>query len=100
MVIQDDLETKSIAACAIIERWSTISRMSIASNKTKGLVLKGKLMRRYPSITLSGKTVSFTKEILYLGVILDENFTFLPHIKYVGNKAKRLFFKLSRLIRL
>lgn len=74
--------------------------MTIAANKTKGLIIKSKLRGRPPALRLAGHSVHFVAQAQYLGVTLDYNFSFLPHVKNIGNKAKELFGKLTRLIKI
>lgn len=47
---------------------------------------------------VSGQEVIPGREIKYLGVNLDKNLSFVPHILRVANKAKRLVAALSRLM--
>lgn len=63
-------------------------------------MLKGKLAGRPPWIRFQGQAVGFVNEAPYLGVIIDKNLTFIPHVRTVNLKAKALFDKITRLIKL
>lgn len=94
------LELDGAEVCSTLENWSLHAKMKIAVEKTKGIILKGKLAGRPPSIRLNGWAICFVDEASYLEVVLDKGMTFLPHAKAVNLKAKSLFGKLTRLIRL
>lgn len=72
----------------------------IASNKTKGLLLKGKLRGRPPAIKLCGHKIHFLPQVQYLRVTRDNNLTFLSHVRHTGNKSKARFGKIIRFIRI
>lgn len=97
---RNDLEYDGNQLCEVIMEWAEESKMTIATQKTKGLLLKGKLRGRSPWIRMNGQAIEFVDQAPYLGVILDPGLTFLPHVKKTTDKAKTLMCKLTRLIQL
>lgn len=94
------LEQAATTTGRILTTWAKEAKMTIAVNKTKGLILKGKLPGRPPAIRINGSPIIFVNEASYLGVTLDNRLTFLPHVKTIGVKASKLFGKLSRILKL
>lgn len=74
--------------------------MRVTVTKTKGIILKGKLAGRPPAIRLNNEPIQFLGQVPYLGILLDHNLTFLPQVKKMGEKAKALFGKIARNIKL
>lgn len=95
-----DLEGRGAAICGVLAQWATEAKMKIAGGKTKGLMVKGRLQGRPPAIRLRADGIQFVSQVKCLGVTLDTNLTFIPHVKIVGDKAKALFGKLTRLVRI
>lgn len=77
------------------------TELKLSSEKTRGLVLKGRLdQTRPPRVSIAGGRISFGATNKYLEITLDGKMSFLPHVKEVSGKAKRLFGKVVRLSRL
>lgn len=75
-------------------------RLTLSVEKTVAVLLRGKLDRdRYPSVRLYGSLVSWNRENRYLGVVLDEGLSFLPHIKAQREKLASVCGKLMRVAR-
>lgn len=72
--------------CTEITCWASSCRMKVAVNKTKGKILKGKLAGRSPAISLANEPIQFVGQVPYLGMLLDHNLTFLPHIRRIGDR--------------
>ena len=45
---------------------------------------------------MKGESVGYVKEFRYLGVILDEKLSFVPHLKYASEKAVKTFSMVKR----
>lgn len=59
-------------------------------------MLKGALVAP-PRIKFNQVTVKRKESVCYLGLVLERNFSFVEHIKQVGEKAKNNFFALNRI---
>lgn len=88
-------------AIASIEEWAQDVKLTFSTRKTKAMYLKGSLsMARPPTLRIGGSPVMYYKQVVFLGVTLDRKLTFLPHVKEVCSRARTLFGKVVRLIRL
>lgn len=79
-IIQDnlrrELEVAGKQICEEISSWKLSSKMTVAVNKTKGIILKGKLASRPSAIRLNNEPIQFVIPHLYLGMLLDYNLMF------------------------
>ena len=83
-------------------RW----RLKLNPNKCECTVFKGILKYLYPNarkytphIQIENNIVIDKQQIKYLGVVLQEKFTFKLHFDYILKKAKNVFFAYSNLIK-
>uniref|UniRef100_A0A1W7R9Y4 Polyprotein n=1 Tax=Hadrurus spadix TaxID=141984 RepID=A0A1W7R9Y4_9SCOR len=90
-----DIEDKTTRLLGKVCNWGRENKLNFNSNKTKCLIIPGKqgksLRKRYPTIKMNDDSVRVVQELLYLGVLLDENLSWRPHIKEVCCKAVRIF---------
>lgn len=93
---REEIEASGNAILGKIESWANESKMKISVDKTKGILLKGKLLGRLPAIRLAIQGVQFVKQISYLGTVIDRGLTFLLHVKKAGDKACSQDVKISR----
>ncbi|CAD7001644.1 unnamed protein product [Ceratitis capitata] len=52
-----------------------------------------------PQFFINGEVINVKDQIKYLGVVLDDRFTFKKHLDYTLAKAKKLFFSYANLMR-
>ena len=71
--------------------WCQANKLSINFNKTNFIVFKPRQKRQTLDINLeiSQCAIGRVKEIVFLGVILDENLTWKPHIANVARKISK-----------
>lgn len=70
-----------------LTKWCTLHKLKISTTKTTAMLIKGKLNKeRNPIIKIDDVKVQFTSQVKYLGVILDDRCSFIPHVKYVRSK--------------
>ena len=81
-------------------------KLKINPNKCECVVFKGTHKHLYPNarkyipnIKIDTISIQNKKEIKYLGVKLQEKFTFKNHFDYILKKAKNMFFAYANLIR-
>ncbi|GBM16140.1 hypothetical protein AVEN_163156-1 [Araneus ventricosus] len=71
-----------------LEEWGSSYKLSFSKEKTKYLMFKfRKKITHFPSIHLYGSRISHDKELKYLGIRLDPNQSFIPHL----NKYRLIF---------
>lgn len=84
----------------ILVNWGARNtRMTISSHKSKLLILKGNMTARPPVIKYRDVRIAKLETATYLGVEIDTGLTFLPHVKKQGSKARTLFGKIGRLLK-
>lgn len=95
------LEQNLHLAITTLEEWAESVKLTFSARKTKAKFLKRTLsMARPPTLRIGGRPVRFYEQVVYLGVTLDRRLSFLPHVKDVCLRARTLFGKVLRLIRL
>jgi hypothetical protein len=90
------LENLADTCLRLISQWGNRNRLTFAPQKTYQLILKGDL-KSWPSIKFNNVPVKRKQSVCYLGLVLERNFTFIDHIKTVGEKAKNNFYALTRI---
>lgn len=94
----DDIAyNKGNAVLDTLEEWASRTKMKISVEKTQGIVLKGNMRARPPVFKFEDTRIKMVKQFKYLGIILDEGLTFLPHVKTQGVKARNMFGKVARI---
>lgn len=90
------LENLADTCLRLISQWGDRNRLTFAPQKTYQLILKGDL-KSWPSIKFNNVPVKRKQSVCYLGLVLERNFSFIEHIKTVGEKAKNNFYALTRI---
>lgn len=93
---RDDVENLGNRCMKLISDWGIRNRLNFAPHKTYQLLLKG-ILKGPPRIKFNGVTIKNKTSVCYLGLILERNFSFVEHIREVGEKAKRNFYALTRI---
>lgn len=94
------IEKTAADSMVILANWMNKNKLKISPAKTKYVIFGKQLSwTRNPVIRYNGSPVARTAQIKYLGVILDEKLSFLPHVKYVAKKIKSVFQFLRSYIR-
>lgn len=94
-----EVEANALAATTEVLKWSKENKLELSVGKTKAMMLKGTLPGRPPTIKLNNQNIQYVQTIKYLGVILDERLSFLPHIRHDCRKATDAFYKIGRMSR-
>lgn len=68
----------------ILADWARETKMSISSQKSKFVIIKGNMAARPPVIKYIYLRIMKVEAATYLGVEIDTGLTFLPHIKKQG----------------
>ena len=76
-----------------IYNWFCINKLSINPEKTKFMIFKNKQRDlsniTLPILKLNEKTIERVHKFLYLGIYMDEDLTWEPHIDYIANKISK-----------
>ncbi|XP_023212991.1 uncharacterized protein LOC111615786 [Centruroides sculpturatus] len=78
-------------------------KLQFNPSKTKAIIFaQGNtpdLMKRTPVIKMGNRSIKLESEIMYLGVVLDNRMTWLPHVLAIRTKCTNLFNALARVAR-
>lgn len=95
-----ELEGRASAALDGVGAWMRQNKMRIAPAKSSAMMLKGGLSdRRHPSIRMDGVTIRMVQSVRYLGVTLDNKWSFLQHLEGVADRVRSLMGKLNRVLK-
>ena len=74
-----------------VTNWCQANRLSINIKKSKFMIFKPRQKKQNLdiSITLTSHAIERVKDIVFLGVISDENLTWKPHIAHVSRKISK-----------
>lgn len=81
-----------------IAEWMTECRLEIAPGKSEAVILKGPRTRKDIYFNLMGNKIVPQKQMKYLGVILDDRLSFVPHVKYLIQKSEARMAALARIM--
>ncbi|GBM28418.1 RNA-directed DNA polymerase from mobile element jockey [Araneus ventricosus] len=73
-----------------LESWLKRWKIQLNVEKTEAIIFS-KYFKHCPEIKIYNTPVPWKKEIKYLGVILDRNLTFRPHLNHIKNKYNKAF---------
>ena len=84
-----------------IFNWFCLNKLSINPDKTKYMLFKNKQRNTsnlsLPTLKLNGVILERVSEFLYLGIYLDENLSWDPHVNYIATKMSKNMGILRRL---
>lgn len=83
----------------ILSNWTRNAKMEVSSQKSKLIILKGNKNARPPVIKYKNVRIGEVGSAPYLDIEIDTGLTFLPYIKKQGLKARNLFGKIGRLLK-
>ena len=74
-----------------IVSWLNVNKMSLNVDKTHYMIFipKAKKITKEKDIVINGTKISEVKTTKFLGVIIDSNLTWKPHIDYVSTKISK-----------
>lgn len=77
--------------------WAGGMKLSFSNAKTKVMCLKGRLVPPY-TVRMDGKRLAEVTEMDYLGVTLDDRWSFRNHVRRVAGKAAPMFQRIRRIV--
>lgn len=107
----DMVKTKSELAMFKVKKWLDNSLLSLNTDKTKFVAfsLMSRNLPTFQNITLHSyncnlndlcqcdQLIERTKNVKYLGIMMDENLSWKDHIMYITNKIRKLIYKFYEL---
>lgn len=94
-----EVESKMSHALDTIANWGCRSRLKFAANKTQAVLLTKKQKFDCPRLRMQNTEIEYTNTLKILGLTLDKNLNFLPHMEEVNKKAVNIFKSVSRTAR-
>ena len=78
----------------VIQDWFDANKLSLNATKTKysffhSLFSVDKIPLRLPELKISNTVIKREENMIFLGVLLDENITWRPHIKCIESKISK-----------
>lgn len=96
---EEVLQSRANEALERVQRWMGDRNLELAPEKTEAILLTGrKVCQPLEKLTLQGHRIQTSRQVKYLGVLLDQSLTFSPHVRYATNKARKVAQNLSRLM--
>ena len=87
---QNTLEYIANKAIGKVVTWMETTKMELAVEKTKALILYDPRKRDSVSFKIRDTEIRPSKKLKYLGVILDDKGTFGTHIRYATRRRRSL----------
>ena len=88
----DDLIIQINRELELLFTWLQANKLSLNRQKTYYILFhraRIKVTNQSPTLVMGGSILNVTNEIKYLGVIIDDKITWIPHITYVKNKVSK-----------
>lgn len=80
-----------------IIQWGLDAKLNFGPNKTQAIAFTRK--SKTVNITIATKKIEYVDQIKLLGVIIDKNLKFIPHVKYITQKANKVYGFLCKYVR-
>ena len=81
-----------------VYQWLAANKLSLNIAKTKYMLVTNKNIKSFkPSITLNGTLLQECEQYKYLGVMIDKNLSWKPHIQYICKKISKACGSLANL---
>ena len=90
---------------ALLFTWLQANKLSLNGQKTYYMIFhraRIKLINNSSNVVIGGSILTKIDEIKYLGVIIDNKLTWIPHITYVKNKVSKgtgIMFKAKKILK-
>lgn len=82
-----------------VKEWFDINRLSLNLKKTKFMIFGNRKKDDSIVLSIAGTKIMKVREFRFLGVLLDEEFTWKPHILYIQKKISKSIFVLNKVKR-
>ena len=88
--IQDDIK--------LMEKWASSHSLRFNVSKTKLMFFTRRRNYTKPDIFLYGEKIEYVSEMKYLGVLIDDKLSWLPHIKKTAQKATYTLMQCKKMV--
>jgi hypothetical protein len=94
-----ELEQITNMELEILHKWFAANKLSLNVSKTKYMIFHKKTSSNFPDLNINiySNTIERVSCIKFLGVVLNENLTWMDHITFKGNKISSALHSISRL---
>ena len=82
-----------------IEKWMEANKLTINYTKSEYMIITNKRLKRKFEIKINNICLTEADSVNYLGVLIDKNLTWKPHIAAISTKIARSSWVLARLKR-
>jgi len=79
-----------------LKKWFDVNKLSLNLEKTKFMDFGNRKINESVALSIDGVDIERVFEFRFLGVIMDDQLTWKPHIAYIRRKNPKIFFVLNR----
>ncbi|CAK1593607.1 unnamed protein product [Parnassius mnemosyne] len=83
----------------LISDWGKEYKLKFAPHKTQAIIITKKLKFHTPKLYMEGIELTYTEHLTILGLTIDKNFNFKPHLDNISRKAVNLYKMVSKAAR-
>lgn len=95
---EEDMEFKLNFTLEGINNWMVENKLQVAPEKSEAIVIAGRKKYGPINIKLGGQIINIKNNLKYLGVVIDNKLSFLPHLEHITTKAEKTVAALSRIV--
>ena len=78
----------NLELCKVIE-WLHCNKLSLNANKTSCMLFSNRSLDAIGEVKIDNSSIKIENTVKYLGVLLNENFSFNAHIEYISAKISK-----------
>lgn len=93
-----ELENRANEAIEAVSNWITEAGLSISAEKTEAVLFTNRYKYREPALTVNGTALTVSKNMKYLGLIIERSMLYKEHMKYAAARAQGIMTSLGRLM--
>lgn len=93
-----ELETRTNEAIDAVSRWIEEAGLSLSAEKTEAVLFTNRYKYTAPVLIMNGTTLTLSKSMKYLGLIVESSMLYKEHIKYAATRAQSIMTSLGRLM--
>ena len=86
-----DIENSLNSDLTTLSNWLSVNKLSLNLNKTHSMLftLNNRLKNYKPNIKINDTEIESLNSTTFLGVVIDQNFTWSKHISHLANKISK-----------
>jgi len=93
-----ELENRANEAIEAVSNWIEEAGLSISAEKTEAVLFTNRYKYAEPTLMVNGTTLTLSKSMKYLGLIVERSMLYKEHIKYAAARAQGIMTSLGRLM--